>query len=376
MKTTTFKRPTNCLMFAFYFVLFVWGPHADARTPEALPQQCPQASQVTVPSRSANQLDKGQQGQQPSESQFDPSSRKVTMRLQVQDHDGSLLPNLRRENFAVYEDGIRQKGVTVKVEHSPVTVALLMEFGGRYHELNETVGVEGTHIGRKLLNVIGRDDKVAVFKYADKLDTLVDFNQSRETIDEAFERLDPERFSEANFYDALLGTSNRMREIQGPKAIIVVSSGLDPFSTASYPQLLQAARDAATAIYTIGLLPLVKREIATYGAKAPFARIDWDGAERQMEELAAASGGHAYVLESDLEVPAVYDSIMENLRLRYVITYVSSNAESSSRPHRIHVKLVDPKTGEALKIRDSNGKAITANVFVLENYSPNTASGS
>jgi VWFA-related protein len=368
--TTTRRSLASGLMLVLYFVPFAWSPGADARSPEASRQQSPRASQATVPSRPANPLPKARQGQHASEFQFNSSSRTVTMKLQLEDPNGYILSNLRRENFAVYEDGVRQKNVTVKVEHSPVTVALLMELGGRYHELNETVGVEGTHIGRKLLNVIGRDDKVAVFKYADKLDTLVDFNQSHETIDEAFERLGPEGFSEANFYDALLGTLNRMREIQGPKAIIVISSGLDTFSTASYPELLRAAQDAGTPIYT------VKREIGTYGTKAPFARIDWDGAERQMEELATSSGGSAYVPESDLEIPAVYDDIMEKLRLRYVVTYVSSNAECSGSPRRIRVELIDPKTGQVLKIRDSNGKAITANVFVLESYSPNSVSGS
>ncbi|MGA8144131.1 MAG: VWA domain-containing protein [Candidatus Acidiferrales bacterium] len=318
----------------------------------------------------------GQEGSQGSEIEFAPTSRTVTIKLQVEDPNGYFLPNLRRDNFAVYEDGVRQKNVTVEVEHSPVSVALLMEFGGRYHELNEAIGLEATQIGRQLLDVIGRDDKVAVFKYADRLDTLVDLGQGHETIDRAFERLGPQGFSEVNFYDALLETLNRMRGIQGRKAIIVISSGLDTFSTASYSQVLQAAQNAGTPIYTIGLLRLIKREISTYGAKAPFARIGWDGAEKQLEALATASGGRAYVLESDLEIPAVYDDIMENLRLRYVVTYVSSNAERSGAPRRIRVELIDPKTGEALIIRDSNGKAIAAKVFVQESYSPNSASGS
>ncbi|MGB7845982.1 MAG: hypothetical protein WBL63_10230, partial [Candidatus Acidiferrum sp.] len=120
---------------------------------------------------------------------------------------------------------------------------------------------------------------------------------------------------------------------------------------------------------------LMQRESATYGPTAPFARIDWSTAEKQLEMLAKASGGRAYELESDALIPAIYDDIMENLRVRYVISYVSSNAERSAAPRRIRVELIDPKTGEVLRIRDSNGKAIAAKVFVQETYSPNSASG-
>jgi VWFA-related protein len=332
-------------------------------------------SQVTVPNRPASQLYRGEQGKQQSEIEFAPLSRTVTIKLHVEDPNGYFLPNIRRENFAVYEDGVRQKNVTVEVEHSSISVALLMEFGGRYNELNKALAPEVREVGRQLLDVLGHDDKIAVLKYNEKLETLVDFSQSHELVDTAFEHLGIPGFSEVNFYDALLETLNRMRGVSGRKAIIVVSSGLDTFSKATYQQVLQAAQDSGTPIYTIGMVELIHREAAVHGETAPFARIDWKNAEKQLETLAKVSGGRAYVLDSDITVPAIYDDIMENLRLRYVITYVSSNPATSGSARSIRVELIDPKTGQALRIRDSNGAPITAKVYVQETYSPSAATG-
>ena len=118
----------------------------------------------------------------------------------------------------------------------------------------------------------------------------------------------------------------------------------------------------------------MQREAAVQGDKAPFARIDWNGAEKQLEMLAKASGCRAYVIESNAEIPAIYDDIMENLRLRYVVAYVSSNAEMAGPPRKIRVELIDPQSGESLKFRDSSGKPITSKVFVQESYSPAGAS--
>src|SRR5258705_8847815 len=213
------------------------GADRDGRSPRQEPdpyssaqqsaQQAGQDSEVTVPDRPASPIHSGEQGPQQSETLFAPATRTVTIKLQVEDPNGYFLPNIRRENFVVYEDGVRQENVTVEVEHSPVSIALLMESGGRYHELNEAVRGEVRQAGRQLLDVIGRDDKIAVLKYNEKLETVVDFGQNHELAETALEHLDVPGFSEANFYDALLDTLNQMRGGRGRTPIIVVSTGIE-----------------------------------------------------------------------------------------------------------------------------------------------------
>src|SRR3984893_16188310 len=235
----------------------------------ASPQRSEQGSQVTVPSRPANPPYKGLQGTQRSEIEFTPSSRTVTIKLHVEDPSGYFLPNIRRENFAVYEDGVRQSNVDVEVEHSPVSVALLMELGGRYHELNRVLAEEVPRVGRELLSVIRPEDKVAIFKYDAKLETLADFNQGREALDHVFDHITVPDFSETNFYDALLETLNRMKSVHGRRAIILISTGIDTFSKANYQDVLRAARESAIPIYVIGMGATVRLEAAGYGSTAP-----------------------------------------------------------------------------------------------------------
>ena len=346
-----------------------------ARESQNRDQQSGQESQVTVPNRSANPLYKGEQGSQKSDVMFAPLSRTVTIKFQVQDPNGYFLPNIRRDNFAVYEDGVRQRDISVDVEHAPMTVALLLEYGGRYHELNQSTGREVAEIARLFMDRLRSDDKAGIFAYSDKLQTLADFNQGRDADEKALDSLGTPRESELNFYDALLATIERMKNISGRKAIIAISSGLDTFSKASYQQMVQAAQASETTIYTIGLTRLIQRDAAVYGSAAPFARIDWNSAEQQPEALAKASGGRAYVPDSDLEVPAIYDDLMENLRVRYVIKYVSSNTATVGPPRNIHVELIDPNTGGPLKIHDANGKIVAAKVYLQASYTPKSATG-
>src|ERR1700676_1158649 len=169
-ENTTRSIPVTTMMLLVFFCSAVSSRSLPPQTPQTSNPPRLQESGVTVPSRPVIPLYKGEQGQQRSEIEFNPSSRTVTIKFHVEDPSGYFLPNIRRENFAVYEDGVRQKNVDVEVEHSPVSVALLMEFGGRYRELNQVLGLEVARIGHWLLDVADRDDKIAVLKYDAKLD--------------------------------------------------------------------------------------------------------------------------------------------------------------------------------------------------------------
>src|ERR1041384_6308656 len=75
------------------------------------------ASQVTVPNRPTKPLFHGQPGEARSpDLLFDPATRTVTLKLSVQDVNGFFVPNLRRSNFAVDENGVRPKNATVQVD--------------------------------------------------------------------------------------------------------------------------------------------------------------------------------------------------------------------------------------------------------------------
>src|SRR5258706_6482481 len=107
------------------------------------------SAQVAVPNPPTKPLFQGRQGEQrSSEVHFDPTTRTVTMKLSVQDLNGYFVPNLHRNNFAVFEDGVQQRNVTVEVEHAPITLAVLLEMGGRSQRLNKTLATEGAYLVR------------------------------------------------------------------------------------------------------------------------------------------------------------------------------------------------------------------------------------
>src|SRR5258707_5173390 len=71
------------------------------------------AAPIRIPNRPQTQVFVGQQGKQKTEIHFDPATGLVTLKLLVQDPKGHFIPNIRRNNFVVYENGVRQENASV-----------------------------------------------------------------------------------------------------------------------------------------------------------------------------------------------------------------------------------------------------------------------
>ena len=296
--------------------------------------------------------------------QFDPASGIVTVRMTVHDPSGNLIPNIRRNDFAVYENGVRQQNVSVDVEHAPISIAVLLEWGGRYQAFNRALGDNVPRAASQLLSEIGAQDKIALWTYADRPAKLADFSTSPQSLDGLLLTLPTPGFSEANFYDALLATLQQMKTVAGRKAVIVLSSGVDTFSKASYDDVLKAAETCATPVYAINLGPALRAEAESLSNSGPHAQIDWNRAAIALQQIAEKSGGRVYSPESTFDLSGIYDNIMQNLRVRYVITYKSAPSPGDQRAETtVEVKLIDPKTGAPLEATP-NGKPSTVALVI------------
>jgi Ca-activated chloride channel family protein len=224
------------------------------------------------------------------------------------------------------------------------------------------------------LDLVGPEDKVAIWTYGDTVQQLADFSQGHETLSSLLFGLKAPPVSETNLYDALIFALNRMRPVTGRKAIILISSGVDTFSKAKFEDVLSAARQSNTPVYAIYLGSVLREAAQLHGAAGLLNRIDWKAAENRLLEIARVSGGRMYSPESTVDLSATYDDLMENLRVRYVIRYKSSHGSNSSARRTVTVQLVNPKTGRPLEIVDANGKAIHAHAIAQLTYSPSATS--
>jgi VWFA-related protein len=350
--------------------LFLWTALASA---QSLPTGVSHHRRVQIPQRPAA-LFTGEQGKQRTEIHFNPATSEVTMKLLVQDPAGYFIPDLHRDNFAVYENGFRQQNATVEIEHAPITLGIVLEHGGRYKGFNRTSSDEVLRAGQQLLGELGREDKVAIWEYADSVHQVTDFTTTHDRLDRYFMASGVPDSSETNFYDALVSTSEAMKTVTGRKALIVATSGIDTFSKAKYADALNAVRASGTPVYIINIGPDLREAAKSYANAGPYARLDWKKAEGQLQEIADVSGGRMYAASSTIDLTGIYDDLMENLRVRYVISYRSTSGGPLDDARTVRVELVDARTNGPLEIVDGNGKVIRSTVIVENSYVPSASS--
>ena len=80
-------------------------------------------------------------------------------------------------------------------------------------------------------------------------------------------------------------------------------------------------------ICPINIGPLLKAAVLPAGEgsnEAPYGHLKWQRASQQLSRLARVSGCRAFTPSSSMDLPAVYDGLLANLRLKYVIRYRST----------------------------------------------------
>jgi Ca-activated chloride channel homolog len=175
-------------------------------------------------------------------------------------------------------------------------------------------------------------------------------------------------FSEANLFDALTDTAERMSGIEGRKAIVLLSSGVDTFSRLRYDEARKKVQEAGVPIYGIGLMQMLREWMDARGYLGGIDRMTFLQADNQMRTFAKETGGQAYFPRFEGEYGQIFGAIHQALRNQYVLTYMPSNKAHDGTYRKIKVELVNPATNEQLAVKDEKGKPVKYSIVTKSGY--------
>lgn len=279
----------------------------------------------------------------------------VNVDITVLDKDGNPIANLGRKHFKLYDDGVPQAIANFGTAEAPMTICMLIEFSNKRWPFLYLA----LRYSYDFVRVIEPKDWVAVVTFDMKPTILTDFTQDRYEVIGALDQLRFPGFSEINLWDALAFTIDRMKDIQGRKAILVVCTGFDTFSKLTYDQALKIVRASDTAIYPISILEFMS---VRYGEN-----IDTLQARNALTTIGKYTGGQAFFPRFEAEMSGIYQQIAGQLRTQYSLGFVPTNPAKDGKFHRLKVDLVDDQ-GNPLRIVDQKGKQVKYRVVSREGY--------
>lgn len=289
---------------------------------------------------------------------FRADATTVSLDVAVLDSKGNFIPGIPKGNFRILEDGVPQNVATFGVGEGNLTVTMVIEFSNLYQQYWTETWYQTLTAAYGFLETLKPDDYVAVVAYDLRPEILSDFSTDKRKAYEAMQRLRIAGFSESNLYDALTDTADRMSEIEGRRAIVLISTGVDTFSKLTFDKTRKIIQNAGVPIYAIGMMQAMREYYDARGAMGPIARLDFLQADNQMRTFAKESGGMAFFPRFYGEFPSIFQAISSSLRNQYVLTYTSSNQAHDGKFRQIKIELVNPATNEPLKVTDQKGKPI------------------
>lgn len=289
----------------------------------------------------------------------------VNLDVVVTDEGGNPLTAFKQANFRVTEDGVPQTITNFGSTDAPITIVMLVEFsqlGGGLFIYN------GRNWAAAFLSQLRPTDWVALMSYSMRTNVEVDFTHDPNEVLQSLSRLIFPPFHEANEFDAIADTLDRLKDVHGKKAILLFGSGLDTFSKLTYDKMMQKMKNTDVTFFSI----------STAGANTTTGQpetLTFLQVQNELRTFAGFTGGRAWFPNFDGEIPGILQQIAASLRDQYSMAYTPTNRALDGKFRKIKVELVAPDGGP-LTVVDQKGKKVKCVVYARQGYTAPKSSAS
>ncbi|MGH9507004.1 MAG: VWA domain-containing protein [Terriglobales bacterium] len=251
----------------------------------------------------------------------------VLVPVTVTDPMDRLVTGLSEDQFAVYEDGVKQKLNTFSTDDAPISVGIVFDSSGSMSDKIE-----------KSRQALG-----AFFRTANPQDEffIVDFSAEPHLLggfsDQPSQLLNRVAFIPAHGRTALLdaiylGLEEMRQADHSRKALLIISDGGDNHSRYTEDEIRNVVRESNVEIYAIGVFSLVGDRFTPEEREGPAL----------LSDICQASGGRMFTVQDVDELPDIAEKIGEELRNQYLLGYIPTDQQRNGKWRKIHVKLHPP----------------------------------
>jgi len=357
----TFLRAIPLALAIFTLVLPASERSAFAQGTQG-PQKPPPQQQQQEQQQQQGQPNKPATPQQQGQYAINVEVPLVNVDVVATTNNGGFIQGLRKENFRLSEDGVPQTITNFSAGEAPITLVMLMEFskiGYGFWAYNAQVW------GFNFLQQLKPADWVALETYDLQLRLEADFTQDKQQVANAITRLMWPGFTEANLFDALSETLERLKDVKGKKSILLLGSGCDTFSKHTLDQTLKTLRQTDVTIFAVSM---TQTELGYFsGGSCQMGAEPIIQAENQLRSFSEMTGGQVWYPRFQGEIPSVCQQIALYLRNQYSLGYVPTNQNHDGKTRKIKVEIVNAD-GTPFVPTDPKGKKLKVVVYARKEY--------
>ncbi len=323
----------------------------------------------------------------------------VDVPVVVTDKNGTPLLNLKKDNFIVFEDGVKQDLTDFAAVNAPFEVALLLDTSGSTRS-------DLSLIQRSAENFIAslrKGDRVSIVSFATEVKSgkktassrvLTELTDDRVKLKNALAEV---KLSNGTpYYDGLLDVVEKIfkepakDEFRGRRALVALTDGVDSTSAADFAEVRERFEQTGIVSYFIQVdtreffeenllgdcevalrfsAAQIKRYYRTFYPKSKiekvsnfcglgdFERLDiskrlYELADSEMQRLAKTSGGKVFPVVDLSEARNAFTKVADEIGKKYSLGYYPSNEKRDGAGRKIKVTLKGVPAGAQIRARE------------------------
>jgi Ca-activated chloride channel family protein len=244
----------------------------------------------------------------------------VELYSSVLGRDGRPVQGLGKDDFQVYEDGVKQQIARFEeVENLPIHIGVMIDTSASMIGILDDVRKAALSFFQRSLEP---KDRAAVITFSSFPRLAVELTADKTQLGRGLAGLAPE--GKTALYDSVMFGLYYFAGIKGQRAILLLSDGRDEGSRFDFEQTLDYARRAGVTLYTIGY------------------RLGDPGARGKLQKLAEETGGSSFFIDDNEGIAKVYESIEREMRSQLLIAYQSNNRSDDGQFRRVELKVGRP----------------------------------
>ncbi|MDQ2920011.1 MAG: VWA domain-containing protein [Acidobacteriota bacterium] len=285
----------------------------------------------------------------------------VQLNVGVVDPQGRAITSLARNDFIVYEDGIKQPILHFEPTNAPFSLVMLMDMSGSTVNFRPQL----KQAAWRFLDALAPEDRVAIIQFNAKIKGLTGFSTDRKKAGYAIQVA--EGAGNTNLYQALSYALKELdKEGKRRKAIVVLTDGLDTALRNSDRSTASKARTDEEAVSSIdakassalnAVLSAADRQGVTIYPLAlpsgdpkrlplpdPIITGIYSAARTRLQNLAERTGGRLNEIQRLDQMARLYAEVAADLRSLYTVAYQPPSGRArDGKWHDIRVEVMQPE---------------------------------
>jgi len=267
--------------------------------------------------------------EKPAEQALSVNVDLVNVLFTTTDKKGKFIPDLRREDFKVYEDGKPQPITNFSAETNlPLTIALLVDTSGSVRDrlrFEQDAAIEFFDS-----TLIQGKDRALVITFDSGIDLIQDYTDDTEKLSKSIRTM--RAGGGTSLYDAIyLAAARKLAQQTGRRIMVVISDGDDNSSRVSMTEALETVQRNDVVIYTIST-----NSTGMGGEKK-------GRGDKVLKRFAEETGGRMFSPFKFEDLDSNFRNISEELRLQYALAYRPANLVADGTFRKIRVEPADKR---------------------------------